>query len=185
MPRYFSVKEKDPLDSIIKNNEIVKHLRENGIDGFEINKILHDLQGLKFKMPVSIQVSKQQVNYAIRYTKCLINNPAIKQEEQKSLCAMYSRLYRLQQIIGKKQNEKAVYAFAQGDGNAKTRTQAIGLQVVALHKYILPFSKQNKRHQKPFMQKDVFRLIIELFEVVCGEKYTEAQIKNFYKNNYK
>jgi hypothetical protein len=52
----------------------------------------------------------------------------------------------------------------------------IGLRVVDLYNYILPFM--------PIRNKErVFYLIAELFEVMQNEKLTFRQIKTFYHNN--
>ena len=85
MATKFDLEEKDTLDLIIKNKLFVRHLRENGIDGFEVNKILRDSHGLKSEIPISISkqeaAAQRQINYAMRWTKNLISNQIIEDEE--------------------------------------------------------------------------------------------------------
>jgi len=190
MATIFDLEEKDPLDLIVKNKNFVKYLRGNGIDGFEINKIMRNSHGLKSEIPLPLTKQAaagiRQVDYAMRYLKILIKNPQITDDEADFFNKTYNRLFRAQRGIEKNKLGKPVlkWQFGEGEGNAKTFKQMQGLRVVALHKYISTFNKPRARHQKAFLQKDIFNLIAELFDVLQQYKLTAQQIKNFDKNNW-
>jgi hypothetical protein len=187
MPIRFDLEEKDPLDLIVNNKRFVKHLRQKGIDGFKINKILHDLQGYKFQMPLLVTkreaAKNKKINYAMRRVKALISTEATTDGEKKYLCKMYNRLWDEYIHLEKDKSGKPVIKLKQGKGNAKTHRQATGRQVVKLYNYILPFSLHSAQQQKKYNKTDIRKLIAELFEVVRKESFAEDQIKYFYKNN--
>lgn len=125
----FDLEEKNPLDLVVKNKRLVKHLRENKIDGFEINKILFDWQGLKHKYPLRTekeQATAKEINYAKRNITPLINNRAITKKEKKFLCIIKDRLISEQELFGKKQNKQQTIILKYGKGDAKTFKQMIG-----------------------------------------------------------
>jgi hypothetical protein len=187
MPAYFDLEkyDKDPLDLIVKHKDIVKHLRENGIDGQEIKKMLCNSHGLKSEIPVRITkqeaAARRQIDYAMRHLKALVSSLAITDKEKHFLVAIYNRLYQAQAIWekGKSGNPVIKWEVGDGDGDAKTLKQMIGMRVAFINKYILTFNK------KMYLQKDIFDLIAELFEVYMDTKYTQRQIANFDKNNCK
>jgi len=175
--------KKDPLDLIVKNKDFVRHLRKNGIDGLEINKILGNLQGLKQEWPIGItekdKENRRKIDYAMRHVKALATSDAITDEELEYLCKIMTRLYR--EYIPWEKNKKGhpVITFKLGQGDVKTPKQVWGKQTVALYGYI---QKYNSNFEM-FLQKDVFLLIAELFDVRENLKFTRKQIENFYKNN--
>jgi hypothetical protein len=167
--------DKDPLVLIVRNKEIVRHLQGNGIDGLEINKMLNDWHGLKSKVPIFLtkrdKQKQRQIDYAIRYTKALINNEAITDKERKHFLKILERLSmeHLPSAVTLKFHPSETE-------NAKTRKQVIGRQVATINKYIKPFNKMCQ-------QKKIFDLISELLEVWEWGKFTQKQIANFDKNN--
>ena len=189
MATKFDLEEKDTLDLIIKNKLFVRHLRENGIDGFEVNKILRDSHGLKSEIPISISkqeaAAQRQINYAMRWTKNLISNQIIEDEEIKFLVKIYNRLYQAQRIWekGGKGGTVIKWKLGEGEGKAKSFKQMIGLRIVSLYKYIKPFCRKNGQQRLAYIQTDIFKLIAELFKVAQQTNFTDKQIKTFYNNN--
>jgi len=174
--------EKDPLDFIVKNKEIVRHLRGNGINGFVIRDILDDFRP---KMEISVILTKfdrqsqKEIDYAMRHLKALVSNKSITEKEAKALVKIYNRLYQKQRLWEKDKNKKPVYKVAMSKNTAKTQKQMLGRQVAAVSKYIKPYNKI-------YLQKDIHLLIAELLnywhQVLPG--LSQKQIANFEKNNY-
>ena len=193
MPTVFNLDkdDKDPLELIVRNTGIVRHLRGNGIDGMEIKNILHNYHGLKMEMPVSrvgmeeYRKEQRQIDYARRHTLALIRNPAITDEERESLIKINSRLsseyYPLDIDKAGQPIVKISYPGDDGgetDVKAKSMIQAYGFQVLLLHECI-------KNYNTTYLQKDIFNLIAELFEAMDRGKFDLSRISNFYKNNLK
>jgi hypothetical protein len=190
MPSYFDLEkyDKDPLDLIERNTDIVRHLRGNGIDGFEIKKILNNFQGLKTEFPISVTKSDKAKNLKIddarRAVTRLTNNPAITDKEREYLCEMYNRLYQEQVTWEKGKSGGPVYKMPLGDC-AKVKNasisykQTLGRQTVLLHDYI----QKHNTNKEMFLQKNTFLLISELFENFHDWKISDKRIAGFYKNN--
>ncbi|HRR42001.1 MAG TPA: hypothetical protein P5244_12265 [Syntrophales bacterium] len=186
MPVYIDLElpDKDPLDLIERNKDIVRHLRGNGIDGFEIKNILDNSYGLRnldlyITDAVTSRILKEQhqIDYAMRHLKSLVNNDAITDDEKKCLLKIWERL-RNEYFPPIETVKKGwpVLKIERRKGDAKSEKQMVGRQVAAINKYIRPFNKI-------YLQKDIFDLIAELFEIRHDRKYTQKQIENFDKNN--
>ena len=182
---------KDPLDLIVRNTGIVRHLRVNGIDGMEIRNVLRNFHGLKMEIPISNvgmdehKKKQRQIDYARRHTLALINNSAITDEERECLFKIDRRLTNEYSPININKAGRPIIKlrFPSDEGGesevkAKRLTQAYGFQVVLLHEYI-------KNHNRRYLQKDIFSLIVELFEFIHEVRITPNRISNFYKNNLK
>ena len=183
--------DSDPLDRIKQNTDIVRHLRTNGIDGMEINRIFADRHKLHIDVPLSAvgldEYLKEQkrISQAIRNLTPLINSNVISDEEKSYLCKIRARLSNeVFPILKDKAGDPVgrIDFYASEKGTAKTPKQMIGRQVVELHAYIMKFN--GSRNEMPYPQTVVFELIAELYEVCMEVKYTRYQIKNFYTNNY-
>ena len=177
--------EKDPLEMVVRNTDIVKHLRGNGIDGMELRRILSDYHGLKLVVPIfyteEVMKKQRKIEYAIRHISALCKTDIVSKDEKDYLCNMMKRISELYYLSEDERGKNKNYVLKCPihpceQGNAKTRKQAIGFQVVELSKYI---SKFNKMHT----QKAVFKLISELLETVWKENFSYEKIKNFEKNN--
>ncbi len=182
--------DKDPLDLIERNKDIVRHLRRNGIDGFEIKKILDNFQGLKMEVPILVTrhhaAKKLKIDDARRAVTRLINNPEITDKEREYLCEMHNRLYQEQMLWEKGKSGGPVYKMPLGDCTKVKKAsislkQTLGRQTVLLHDYI----QKHNTNKETFLQKNTFLLIAELFEVWQELKFSMKQVKNFYDNNYK
>jgi len=175
----------DILDLIVKNRNFVRHLKKNGIDNIEICHILGDLQGLKMEMLIKTLTEKdkadqRKIDYAMRYLKALVSNEAITDEESDYLCKIQNRLLVEYLPWEKDKKGRLVAHWRMGEGDAKTQKQARGRQVVKLYYYIQEYNT----NKDLFLQKDVFELIAELYDVWENLKYTRKEIENFYKNNF-
>ena len=75
----------DPLDLIVINKKFRDRLKDNGIDGFEINKILQKRYGLKLDWPLSetnaAKAARKQADYARRWLKDICNYEIITDKE--------------------------------------------------------------------------------------------------------
>ncbi len=189
MPTIFEdISDKDPLELVVKNKDIVRHLRGNGIDGAEIRKMLNYSHGLKMEWPILMSKAekekRKQTDYALRWTTDLIKSDVTTDAEKKSLCEIYNRLWHELPTWEKGKSGAPVYKMPVGDdpGDAISDKQMTGRQVVAIRSYVMKFNGKS-RHAKAYSQNAIFDLIAELFEVCKGRKYTRAQIINFDKNN--
>ena len=173
----------NPLDLIVKNKDLVRHLRTNGIDGMEITRIFSNRQGLKKEFSVfqteGAKIKQRKVIYAMRHVSALINNDVIMGRDHENLCEIYEGLKRQYQPWEKDAKGQLVISYRMGEGEAKTHKQMIGRQVVALYTYL----QKHNTNKEMFLQKSVFLLIAELFFVGEDLKFTRKQIENFYKNN--
>jgi len=189
MATKFFIGEENPLKYVTKNKDIVKHLQRNKIDGFEINKILFHSHGLKIELPIKLpkhaMETRRQLNYVVRWYRSLINSPVIIDDDKEILIRMYNDYLELQNVLwkkGKTGNPVVKIGIGEEKGHAKSTKQMLGLRVVNLYEYLEKHNRQQSRDQIPYKQKEIFNLMIELFEIV-GVKLTFNQIKNFYKNN--
>lgn len=180
--------DKDPLDLIVRHKDIVRHLRGNGIDGFEIKKILDNSYGLKkLDLYITDAATKQlfkeqhQIDYAMRHVKALVNNEAITDDERKCLFKIWDRLGKEYFPLEMGKSGWPMYKIQRRKGDAKTDKQVTGRQVVALHAFMMKFN--GNKNSMPYPQTAIFDLIAELFEVRQGQKFTRDQIKNFYTNH--
>lgn len=189
MTTVFDLRENDPLDLVKKNTRLVKHLKENGIDGFHINKILADVDDA-FEIPIKITstdiTKRRAAETGKRNIGSLVNLGILEDGEIKFLKKIYNRLDKLSTLWAKDKKGKPIIKldFLSLDGKkAKSLTQMIGWRVVELYNYISSFNTQRKTNQRNFNQADIFKLIGELFAVVCEIKYEQKQIHDFYFNN--
>lgn len=192
-----TVWDKDPLDLIVKNKDFINHLKANGIKGLEVRNILYNLHGLQLEIPINDKQRHEkrgkyhQIAYAIRYIKILLNNDAVSDEDRESLDKMMTRLVNERKVlfpyeINSKGNpviKTIIHPEEHGKEKekkvtAKSFKQALGIQALLLHEYI-------RRFNQYYLQKDIFDLIAELFEVIHGLKFSQNKIANFYKNNLK
>jgi hypothetical protein len=182
MATKFFLYDNDPLDLIVKHKRLIQALRANGIDGFEINKIMRNMHGLHSEMPIKLtpqqKAARRQAGYGMRWTNNLIKNPLIEDEEKEFLVKLYNRLYHVQKLWDISKSGKPVikWKYDEDKCKAKSLKQMNGLRVVDLYNYILPFMHTGKKEK-------VFHLIAELFDVMQNEKLTFQQIKTFYHNN--
>lgn len=178
----FFLYDSDPLDLIVKHKRLIQALRANGIDGFEINKIMRNMHGLHSEMPIKLtpqqKAARRQSAYGMRNIKSLLNNDIIEDEEKEFLARLYNRLYHVQKLwdISKSGQPVIKWNCDKSKGKAKSLKQMIGLRVVDLYNYILPFMHTGGKEK-------IFHLIAELFDVMQNEKLTFQQIKTFYHNN--
>lgn len=185
---YLGKENIDILDEVNKNKLFVKRLRKNGIDSRKISDLLTDMHGLKMELPVKISKEEKefqtQTSYATRWLKNLTSNPVIIDDDKKVLIDLYEKYDEAQKVLWtkSKRGKDVVRVRVGGESKdgAKSIKQVIGLCVVALYEYISSFNGKNDG--KTFLQKDIFNLISELFEII-GLKYTQEQIKTLYRNN--
>jgi|GEM_PF-6983620 len=182
MTNFVEVDERDPLDLIVKNKEIVRHLRGNGINGQSIREILKDWRP-KMEFPIATTKSEKkeqkEIDYAMRHLKALVSNKSITDKEAKALVKIYNRLYHEHMQWEKDKTGKPVYKMTMSKNTSKTQKQMLGRQVATINKYIKPFNKM-------YLQREIYSLIAELLETWhhSMQKFSQDEIANFDKNNY-
>jgi len=182
MTIFVKIDEIDPLDLIVKNKEIVRHLRGNGINGQSIREILEDWRP-KMEFPIATtkceKQAQKEIDYAMRHLKALVGNKSITDKEVKALVKIYNRLYHEHMQWEKDKTGKPVYKMTMSKNTSKTQKQMLGRQVAAINKYIKPFNKM-------YLQREIYSLIAELLETWHNsmQKFSQDEIANFDKNNY-
>ena len=188
---YILTEDQDPLTLIKRNKKFVALLKENGIDGLEINKILHKRYGVKIKIPISEtkqeKDEREQADYAQRYIKAIITKASniITDKERKNLNEMHERLsqYQFDSSVEIKRGVPIInMRLKKDEGSAKSFKQVSGLMVVELHDYIVKFCEGLG---KKYNQQKIFDLIGELMKYVENKELTRERVKKLYDNNVK
>jgi hypothetical protein len=195
----FSILDKNPLDLIVKEKKFAKRLKERGADGTEINKILHNWYGLMMKIPVlkNEAVLKNRnrfkdLSYSMRRIMSVLKDPIILDEIKEVLGSELIRLYREREEMIPEVIKMTMHPEEkETKRRAKSFKQVRGFQVIDLYNYLRPFAdKITKQYEgiEQYRQRDIFRLIAELFDVTEivkqeGPRYGYKDIEILYFNN--
>ncbi len=150
---------------------------------------------------------------AKRFISGLISNKAIAEEEKEYLRKVQARLEKDYPLFEKQSGKPVIKvvsanlgvgpAYDVGSGipwetwtretkqirkptkeTAKTENQMWGMQIVEVYDYIEEFNSYKQSSGKPFLQKDIFGLIAELFNVLFNLKFTGVKIRTLYTNAF-
>lgn len=190
-----------------QDRDIVNYLKKTGIDGFKIADIIYCSFGLRdgYEIPYTEEESKRdkKITSVKKAIQSLCNNSLILDKEKIILRRIQSNLIKRERsylhIIGenkyneiyiKKNNSGSLewtaplrvntgVDYAQGKPHAKSKTQALGLQMVALFDYIQNFNI------KKYHDQEIHGLISALYKEfhVDGIEYSTEKIKKFIDNN--
>ena len=200
--------QQNPLNFIKRNKqdiEIVKYLKETGIDEFVISRIIYEDFGLRHTFPIEYSKEDRKKDFkilnVIRKIQALCNNDLILEKEKKILCKIKSQLIKRENsiihIIGT-DKKKPVYIkdnktgpllwcapFQHGPNNekndepkAKSEKQATGLQMAALFDYIQRFNKAK------YQDQEIHGLIAALNKEyhMAGHDYETDKIRKYIWN---
>lgn len=175
----------DPLPQVQRHKRTVKILRENGIDGVEIYKILKNSHGLILEIPVELtkeELKKQKtLAQVMRNAMQLMRSQFLTSEEFEVVESIYGRAYEESNIYEKDKDGKPVIKWEfGGTGKARTHLQVAKLQTKALFNYLDKFSRAHENGPRLFSKSKLFSLISELFFIVTEQTYSQAQIHDLY-----
>ena len=85
----FSILRKNPLNLIVKEKKFAKRLKELGVDGNKIKKILHDWYGLSVKIPflkdeafLKERMKYKRLSYSMRKIVAVLKDPLVSKKQQ-------------------------------------------------------------------------------------------------------
>jgi hypothetical protein len=189
LKNYYGLRLKDVDKGLRIPKEIKKKLNKKGWKEFD------DFFGHRFgnePWPSKAELKKykaeykefcNKIDYAIRSSNGLINNPFISFETKELLKKEVERLSKIKKQDSYENHSDRLLHPAESDVKepAKTIMQMTGFQVVEIVKYIDPFREKTKRLWK---LKAIFSLICEIFNELDSLKpYTQDDIKSLYDKN--
>jgi hypothetical protein len=195
----FSILDKNPLDLIVEEKKFAKRLKEHGVDGNKIKKILQNLYGLSGKIPIlkdqvflKERKKYKSLSYSMSRIVAVLRDPLVSEAAKAKLDFDHQRLRKERENIIPKAIKITMHPDEEETKRkAKSFTQVRGFQVVDLYEYIHPFlyeiSKQCEGREQ-YKKRDIFKLIAELFnvtEIIKQEKpeYDYKDIETLYFNN--